>query len=159
MDVVGTLLRESDNADAFAAGGGGWTQIATANSTSGTAIDFTNIPTTYQDLLVLLEGVSGTSTGPITIALSHNGSSYSTAINLLASTGAANAYYGSALISRYQGNSGTIFGALAAVASPPSANGGLAASAIPWRVATIQAIRIGMGVGTFDAGTITLYGK
>lgn len=138
-----------------------WTQIATATPTGTATVTFSSIPTTYSDLLMTYAGVShnsGTATG-FTIALSANGSTFGTAVQFTSGDAATNSWYGSVLFPGYRMDAGIFTGgAMVGLTSPNIATA--TASAFVWRcTGGIAALRTATGLGNFDAGTITLYGR
>lgn len=135
-----------------------WTQIGSVTTTSGTAADFTNIPPVYDDLLIVFIGVSGSGAADITLSISPDGSSYATATTLFNSAAAASAYYGSFQLHGYNNNAGHALGLVAAAASSPLLTAGTR-NPIAWRCdGGIRAVRVALSTGTFDAGTILLFG-
>ena len=142
-------------------GGGGWTQLgAAANTTSGSAISFSAIPTTYSDLILVFEGVSHNngSTTNFTLELSDNNGTNWTASNTLQGFVAADTVFGRIAISGYRLPTGAMTSELATIAADRSiATGGVSRV---WRLAAgINAIRIGISAGAFDAGTIKLFAR
>lgn len=144
-----------------AAGAGAtWTSLGTLTTTSGATQTFSSISGAYQSLMVKIDGVSSTGTDSLQMKFSlNNGSTYSTARGVSAGLAAANAAYGAVFIHNYQG-SGTMNAVVSAIAS----DGESATSNnfdIPYRASTaINAIQFLWSAGaTFDAGTLTLYGR
>lgn len=162
--VIGT------NAPAFvsfgaSSGGGGWTQIgSTINTTSGTSASFTSIPSTYSDLLLVFEGVShnnGTATN-FRLGLSDDGVNW-TADTPINNTTFANTatIYGGLLIPGYRKTAGLTPMLVESLTADRtiSASIGLA-FALAWRIAAgIQALRITVQAGSFDAGALKLFAR
>lgn len=139
---------------------GAWTQIGTASAT-GASISFTSIPTTYSDLLVVFETVSGDAVATFGIAFSTDNVTYTSSAALNASSAAGVNTSGAVFIPRYLGNKGMF----ASMLAPDSANNTIfsqttTSSNFGWRVDSgIKNIRLAPSSGNFDAGTITLYGR
>lgn len=140
---------------------GGWTQIDTKAATSGTNVDFNSIPATYSDLLVEALAVSGTSGGAAAINLYisiNNGSSFSAQGVALGNMADASAIvYGAAVIFGYR------LGGVICHSGGVTVDGDMATtsgSVRSFRASTpINALRIAIGAGAFDAGTIKLYAR
>lgn len=140
----------------------GWTQIAQIATTSGATATFSNIPQTYSEILFVFENVShnsGTSTS-FGIELSANGTNWSSRSSITAATGGSLNASGALHIPRYTGNSGSMVNGiglgLTALAQTPSLS---TSFVFAWAVAGIAHVRFSPGGGSFDAGTITLYGR
>jgi len=137
-------------------GGSTWTQIATTSSPSGTTVDFTSIPGTYQALFLMINGLAVNAASGIALSISiNNGSSWSTQLNI--SPNDADAKYGAVFIPRY-----AYSGIILTTSGPAASDGDTSASAISqirYRASTpINALRIICGSSTFSSGTLTLYG-
>lgn len=149
-DASGTLALTSDIPSQ-----GGWTQIGgTTSWTSGATLDLTSIPTTYQRLVLRINGASHNSGSNqnLTIALSDdNGSSWGSAHTVAVAIGSsalANAMIeidaaGVAGISK---------------ASKMIGNQGGAADFFDTKTAVIDALRLAWSGGAADAGSVTLWG-
>lgn len=143
----------------------GWTQIgSTLATTGGTSAAFTAIPTTYADLLLVFEGISHNSgsSQSLTLELSPDGSTWTAPWTLNASGGGASAaIYGALTVPRYRGGSGMILGAVNDMAADnTTAANNISGSGRSWRMsAGIQALRIGVTGGAFDAGALKLFGR
>lgn len=138
-----------------------WTQIgSTLTTTSGSAATFSSIPATYDDLLIVIEGLSATADGTMGIAISDNSISWSSAGGgLFQAYLAGSAYYGSLLIPGYRKAAGNFLGA-AELLSSDRTIGSTGFNALPWRLAAgIGGIRFTPPSGTFDAGTLKLFGR
>jgi hypothetical protein len=73
----------------------GWTTIGTLTTTSGTTQDFTSIPQTYNDLLVVVLGVSFTASINMTMALGNAPAVFATGQAIAASAAAgSDTFYG-----------------------------------------------------------------
>jgi hypothetical protein len=150
--------------DAHGGGGGsgaGWTQLGSAASTtSGSSVSFASIPATYSDLMLVFEGVSHNNGGStnITIELSDNNGTTWSAGNAVQGFVAGDAVFGRIAICGYRLPAGALTSELAAIAADRTvAGGGLSRV---WRLAAgIDAIRIGLVAGAFDAGTIKLFAR
>jgi hypothetical protein len=141
--------------------GAGWTQIgAAASTTSGTAISFSAIPATYADLMLVFEGVShnnGSSTS-FTVELSDNNGANWSGSNAIQAFVAADAVFGRITIAGYRLPAGALTSELAAIAADRTIAAGGASRV--WRLAAgINAVRIGVSAGAFDAGMIKLFAR
>jgi hypothetical protein len=147
--------------DAHGGGGGGWAQIgSTAPTTSGTGITFTAIPATYADLLLVVEGVSHNSGSnqQLTLDLSPDGSTWTGPTIISASLASSVAFYGAVYLGGYRKGAGFAHRAINDHASDNTIVTGV--SGFGWRIsAGIQALRVAVTGGTFDAGTIKLFGR
>lgn len=143
-----------------------WTQIgSTINTTSGTTATFTSIPQTYSDLLVVFEGLSHNSGSnqSLVTALSPDGSTWTTGAgpSTAAVLTAAMTVYGSVFIPGYRFGGGIV---VQEYSDAPSNNslttGGGTGNTLRYRIsAGVQAIRVTLSGGAFDAGTLKLYGR
>lgn len=136
----------------------GWTTIETIATTSGTSKDSALIPTTYNDLLVLVIGVSFTASASLTMALGDGPASFATAQAISSgNTGASDTFYGSIFIPGYRKDAGTYLGGV----TPLSANlstGAPGALGRNWRITGgIDYFRF--AGGTLDAGSIVICGR
>jgi len=138
---------------------GGMTLLGTLTTTSGTTQSLTSIASGYRYLWCEIDGVSFTSNVSLTVATSSsNGAAYGTAGTIVSAVcNSSNPLYGSILIhnisstiaaakiasSNILDSAGTVF-SVSAVASPTNT------------AAVVDAIRF--AGGTFDAGTIRVYG-
>ena len=133
----------------------GWTTIETIATTSGTSKDSALLPTTYNDLLILIAGVSFTASANLTMALGDGPASFATAQNVTTgNTGASDTFYGSIFIPGYRQDEGIYTGG----ATPLSANlstGALTFLGRNWRITGgIDYFRF--AGGTFDAGSVII---
>jgi hypothetical protein len=136
----------------------GWTTIETISTTSGTSKDSALLPTTYNDLLILVAGVSFTASINLTLALGDGPASFATAQAISAgNTGASDTFYGSIFIPGYRQDMGNYAGG----ATPLSSNLTTGAPGFlgrNWRIANgIKYLRF--AGGTFDAGSIVIKGR
>lgn len=141
----------------------GWTQIATTATTSGTSVTFSSIPNSYSDLLLVFAGVSAPSSVTLMIALSPDGTTFTTAQQISTVGSPSDVQYGSVFLPGYRMAAGSGHAALTPLSSNNSAVASDSFSSprrdIIWRIAAgIQAIRVASS-GSFDAGAITLYGR
>lgn len=138
-----------------------WVQIASAAPSGVTQVDFTSIPQTYQDLYLHFRGV--VYFGSLSVSVSADGSTWSTAQTLLSSypTGGLE---GGIFMPRYYADSGIAllgFGGISASPGFSSAieTGPTAKYSYAWRVTGgLKAIRISTG-SNMTAGTLTLFGR
>jgi len=136
-------------------------------STSGTAIDFTGIPSWVKRITVMFNGVStngtsnpliqlGTSAGVTTTGYASAASSttYTTGFGISAGS-ASNVLSGQALISLVSGN---IWTAILIISNTAAGGGTVNASGVITLAATLDRVRITTvnGTDTFDAGSINI---
>lgn len=136
------------------------TLISTLTTTSGTTHPVTGISSAYRALYIEIEGVSFTGSVALTIAASaNNGSSYGTAVSLSGSLGnPADTISGSAMVYNLRTSAANACSVVPATSiaggsgfSTVSVMSGNAGAGGPY-----DAIRF--AGGTFDAGTIRVYG-
>jgi len=143
-----------------AASAGTWELIEEIATTSGTAVTSAQIASSYDDLLVVIEGVSwGTGASTLQMRLSgDNGGSWTSYVNISESIGAANGACGSVMIPGYTMTTGGLFAAVAEYTASPSLN---ATTAIMLgRYGSVNKIAFTTADGhTFDAGSIKIYGR
>lgn len=144
---------------------GGMALIATFNPTTGNNVDLTSgILSTYRELVIEIEGLSGTLNGQFKLGISANaGSSFGTLVNISGSfPGGADAFSGYLRISGIQLSTlSTTFGVLLSGSTSNTTGGDIVLSSV-MKAATsgpINAVRINFNsAGTIDAGTIRFYG-
>ncbi len=146
-----------------ASGGAGWTQIATSGTLSGTGYDFTGIPNTYADLLMVWQGVSHNNGSNTTIQTRlTTGVSDTSQFGITTSAAASSTWYGALFIPGYTKPAGIML--IGTVSSSSSAlldfNSFGNGSSLVWRLSGgVTAWRVAPGAGSFDAGTLTLFGR
>jgi hypothetical protein len=149
--------------------------LATAqNSTSGTSIDFTGIPSWVKRVTVMFDGVSTNGTSDIIIqlgtgatptyttsgylgsALTQSGTTanFTTGLRVVNSNAGANLWHGNILICNFTGNT---WSESAVLGNSNAAGTRVSAGSIPL-AATLTAVRITTtgGTNTFDAGSINI---
>ena len=135
------------------------TLIATLTTTSGTTHSVTSIPA-YRELYIEVAGVSFSATATMTLAVSDdNGANYGTARAIAVATGsAAGVLYGTIRVSNIQtGDSMAVATSQTAIAATATAtNLAVVMAEAGGASAVINAIQF--AGGTFDAGTIRVYG-
>lgn len=141
----------------------GWIELASQAAPGGTsAIDFTNIPQGYSDLLIVIEGAK-TAGAASDIKLSVGRTSFSTARALGPSpSNAADLFYGAVLIPNYRGNGGSALGGVNVHNSDLTLvlAGALQPYQHSWRVAGgIERVRVSVSGDTLDAGTVRLFAR
>lgn len=165
------LMTPQRTAQAIAAlvgggGGGDWVQIgATINTTSGSSWSFTSIPLTYQDLMLVYDGLGSTSSFTVNMEVSvDNGSNYGGQCvhSALSSTAA----YGFFHILGYRNTpfAAVVYGqfrSASAPTSPTPANSSTTnnRSGVFTGGSAINAVRLNISAGTANAGTLKLFGK
>lgn len=141
----------------------GYKAIQSGVSLTGSTIDLTSIPQTYSDLLLVIQGASHNSGSSISFNLAiskNNGSTWSTSVALSAVQAASALLYGAVHLGGYRLGAGA--GAVALM--PAAADLTLSSPTVlgfRWKfTGGINALRVMLSAaGSFDAGTISLYGK
>lgn len=147
------------NLDASA---GPWTQIGVATPTGVNQVDFTGIPATYNDLLLVCEGVSHNSGSSQTLqfAIGKNGV-FASVINIEAAVAGTSVLYGAVHVPGYLQRGGIAKAGFHASGSDPGISIS-SAPAIGWRSNSsvgIDRVRLGWSAGNFDAGTVRLLAR
>lgn len=141
--------------------GGGKVLLATLDgSTGGTTKSVTGIPSTYRELYIEVAGISFTAGATMTLAVSDdNGTAYGTARNITVALGAAGSVvYGTIRISNIQ-TTDSYAVAHSVTATGPTATATVLAVVLDEAGGTTAVINaIQFAGGTFDAGTIRVYG-
>jgi hypothetical protein len=138
----------------------GWTEIASVTPTGTGTVTFSSIPQTYQNLMLLFEGVShdSGSNQSLNISVSPDGSAFGTAHSLVILATAASVYTGGVRIDGYRNSAGPVAGGITTGASA-IIGAGNATTPNVWRCAGgIQALRAQWSGGNNDAGTYRLMG-
>ncbi|MCB2061631.1 MAG: hypothetical protein KDE21_14045, partial [Novosphingobium sp.] len=142
-------------------GGGGWTQIgSTLTPTGVSSVEFNDIPVSYSELVLVCEGLShnfGSNTA-LRVNFSDNGTNWTADYTWGTAASAAVAWYGGLHIPHYTAPAGMAAGTVSDLSSNNSLG---TSSGVPaWRCAGgITDIRVKVNGGTFDAGTLKLYGR
>lgn len=155
MAALATYQTEVNALSAALTAALGWTTLGTLTTTSGTTQDLTGISQSYNDLLVLLNGVSFTASVNMTMALGNAPTVFATGQAIVAgATGGTDTIYGAIFIPGYTQNEGTYYGG----GTPLSADLTTGAPGFlgrNWRVnGGVKSLRF--AGGTFDAGSIIL---
>ena len=137
-----------------------YVQIGTATPTGTGTVNFTSIPSTYSDLLLVFAGVSLAGADTITIEGSGNNNSTRCTIAAAVTGGGADTLYQAFSFPGYLKPAGV---AVSYGSTPNLTSDTTSSNATPtsyaWRIAAgINALRISTSTWNFDAGTITLYG-
>ena len=162
LGTSGYVLK-SDGTDAvWAAAGSGWTTISGPTSLSGSAVDITSIPSTYTDiLLVYTGGVSHDNGSNREIDLQFsmdNGSNWETAIPIAAAAAASVVFRGATLLVGYSKDAGLIISGKTTSTTDTSTTDAFTRGA--QHAGGINALRLSvLSAGSFDGGTITLFGR
>ena len=139
----------------------GWQLIETLSTTSGASVTSAALPTRYSDLLVVFDGVShnnGSAT-IISMSASNNGTNYTGTLNASSTVANTVTWYGSLQVPGFKLDTGSFVGAQAVniTADLTIVNG--AALSAQWRVAGgINYLKFAPAAGSFDAGSIKIYG-
>jgi hypothetical protein len=159
MAALATYQSEVNALSTALAAALGYQTIGTLTTTSGTTQDVSSLQSTvYNDLLFVPLGVSFTTAVNVTMALSNNGSSFTTAQAVSASAAAASdTFYGAVFMPGFRKNGGFYGGGLTPL-SADLTTGAPGALGRNWRLnGGINTVRF--GGGTFDAGSILVLGK
>lgn len=127
---------------------------------AGSAVTFSGIPNSYEDLILDFDGVShdAASSATLRIELSPDGASFGAPTQFTAGYNAGLAQHGSVTIGGYNGDFGAAVGSINNVANDPGIKE--RSTNFAWRCAGgVQAIRLSWSAGNFDAGTISLSGR
>lgn len=162
LGTSGQVLKSDGTDVVWGAAGGGWTTISGPTSLSGSAVDITSIPSTYTDLLLVYTGgVShdNASNRQINLQFSmDNGSNWETAFQLIASAAASVVSRGATLFVGYSKDAGLIINGLTQSTTDTSTADAFTRGA--QHAGGINALRISvLTAGSFDSGTITLFGR
>lgn len=136
-----------------------WRQIATYTVSSAVAtVDFTSIPQTFGDLLVVFRGLSVSEPAALRFAV-RNASTWSGAEVFSNSFSPSLGGYGSLLFPGYKRDAGLVIAATGVPTTDPAIHNEGGAQ-LGWRVAGgIRGVRISCSAGELDAGTITVLGR
>ena len=138
----------------------GWTQIATATPSGVALVQFQNIPTTYSDLLLVSVGLGATGATGANIFGSGDNDTTRTIVGTWSIASGSATVYGAIFIPGYRLVAGnTIYQgqnlSYDTTSGSSSAFGGYA-----WRIAAgINALRVSIGSGTFDKGSVRLFAR
>jgi hypothetical protein len=162
--VSGTNIKTINGASLLGSGdiavSSEWTQIATSTPSGVATVSLTSIPSTYQDLLLVFTGLSGTASANITVSASGDNDSTRCTIGSIFVGGGSDTLYGHIAILGYRKAAGSVAGRVGNLSSDTSSEGGTSNNVHSWRIAAgVNALRLALSSGTFDAGTITLFGK
>lgn len=139
---------------------GGSAQISTTQNLSGnSAVAFTSIPATYNNLLLVVAGASASTTVQVRFGISANNGGAWADQALISSALAAEVFGGACRVFGYQQGEGVAALAVDVRTSSPSINGVSVGGSCRWMATGgINAVRISLDTGTFDAGTVSLFG-
>lgn len=134
---------------------GGKTLIGTYNTTSGAAVTVTSIPTTFRELSIEYDGVSGDTTTAYAIELSsNNGSSFGAPRSVILNAGPAALVYGETRIL-----AANISGSQKSMLTQIASASGDASNQLETSITgLINAVRVTPTAGSFDAGKFRLLG-
>lgn len=138
---------------------GGMTLLGTLTTSSGSTQSLTSIPAGYRQLYCEVDGVSGTSGGSnLTVATSStNGAAYGSAVTISAGLSAASASFNGSVTIHNVSSTLTAAKAVHALIGESIA-AVFAGTAATNTAAVVNAIRFGISSGSFDAGSIRVYG-
>ena len=134
------------------------TTLISTQPAAGSAVTFSGIPNSYQDLILNIDGASHNNGGNayMRLELSPDGSNWSPPMNIGYSAASA-AISQRIVFADYRETLGAAIKAQPGSASP-SLNG--TASFLSWNVTGgIAAMRLSMSAGNFDAGSFSLSGR
>lgn len=135
----------------------GLTLLGTLTTTSGTTQTLTGIASTYEYLYIEIDAVSFGGTNTLALATSTNGTTFGTAVNItsaLASSG--NVFNGFLILGGIQMTTASVKTALCAISNNAGTPTPTVAAISANAAGAVTAIRF--SGGTFDAGTIRIYG-
>ena len=139
---------------------GAYTLIQTLTTTSGSTASVTGISSSYRELYIEVDGVSFSGSTTLTMAASNNnGSTYGTAVAVSAASGGAAATLSGSLRLTNLQTTANYCTSIPAIA--PSGGGSFAAGnsfSAASGAGPFNAIQFAPGSGTFDAGSIRVYG-
>jgi len=141
-------------------GSAGWTLVDTVSPGGVSAIDLTAPAAGYSDLLLAIEGLSHdhTANTNLSIALSADGSTFAAPTALGTSAPSTASWHGAVQVPLFTGESGMILVSVGNILSAPGQ--AITNANAAWRVSGgIAAIRIAVGAGSFDAGTVRLFAR
>ena len=154
---------KSDGTDlVWGAGAAGWTTISGPTALSGSAVDITSIPSTYTDiLLVYTGGVSHNDASNREIDLQFsmdNGSNWESTMIVAAAAAASVVFRGATLFVGYSKDAGLIIHGKTTSTTDSSTTDAFTRGA--QHAGGINALRLSiLAAGSFDGGTITLFGR
>jgi hypothetical protein len=159
----GNILTSNGTTWASTAPSSGWTQIATLTTNSGTTATFSSIPSTYSQLLVVYTGVSHNDAiddNSLQVALSDDGSTYTTTREISFPLTRTELTYGSVFIPGYTKSNGLLMESGGDANQANRTFSIFSSAGFGWRInAGVAYIRFSWSNGaSFDAGTITLFG-
>lgn len=141
----------------------GWKTLAAATPGAAGAVTFAPIDQSYSDLRLVFEGAShnGGSNQQWTMAVSPDGSTFSSAANITGALAGSATLYGAVDICGYRGDAGSALVLIGSLTSSPALTGGGSSLSPAWRcTGGIQGLRIALtGGATFDGGTLRLQGR
>lgn len=140
----------------------GWTTLALVTPSAVNAVDFAAIDPSYSDLRLVLEGISHASGSnqQFSLALSPDGTTFSTAASFSSNSAASVTLYGTIELPGYRFDGGALLGSVANMASSPAIASGTAINQV-WRcTGGILALRVAVSSSaTFDAGKLRLQAR
>lgn len=142
-----------------------WTTVQTLATTSGSSVTFGNIPQTFEDLRLLLIGVShnhGSDTS-LLMSISDDGTNFAgpSGCNVTDSASASATFYGGILIPGYRATEGVVVpGARNLTTTRQMAHNSSALLSLSWRLpGPITHVRVQPNSGAYDAGSIVLQAR
>ena len=136
-----------------------WTEIASATPSGVNKVDFTGIPQTFTDLMVVINGAqhSHTANNILNIGVS-DGSTFSAVSTAFNGFSKSSVLYGKSVIKDYRRDIGGIICQHGVMGSSPAAAGATIGPA--YRCAGgVKGLRLTVTSANFTAGTINLYGR
>lgn len=159
-DVMMNPLRTKQAIDELGSGAG-WVQIGSpVATTSGSSVEFLSIPDTYTELRFNFDAVGGTSsTYPKVAVSSDNGTTYSSTANLTYYT--SGSFSGMVFLLGYNEDKYGIYNATAVLSTDDAIQsvGGSQIAYVARSDGGTDAVKFSLAAGTFNAGSITLYGR
>ena len=136
-----------------------WTEIASATPSGVNKVDFTGIPQTFTDLMVVIDGAqhSHTANNILNIGVS-NGSTFSAVSALYSAFSVSGVLYGKSVIKDYRMDIGGVIGQHGVMGSSPAIAGTVIGPAYRC-TGGVKGLRLTVKSANFTAGTIKLYGR
>ena len=136
-----------------------WTEIASATPSGVNTVDFTGIPQTFTDLMIVVNGLqhSHTATNILNIGVS-DGSTFSTVATLYNGFSKSGVLYGKSVIKDYRRDIGGVIGQHGVMGSSPAIVGTVIGPAYRC-TGGVKGLRLKVTSANFTAGTIKLYGR
>lgn len=136
-----------------------WTEIASATPSGVNTVDFTGIPQTFTDLMIVIDGAQHDNAGTniLNIGVS-DGSKFSWVATLYNAFSINGVLYGKTVIKDYRRDIGGVIGQHGVMGSSPTIAGAVIGPAYRC-TGGVKGLRLTVTKANFTAGTIKLYGR